>query len=39
MTNKKQVVVLPCSGIGKVYGSVGREAAYNSSKVCGPGWL
>ncbi len=28
MTNKKQVVVLPCSGIGKVYGSVGREAAY-----------
>ncbi len=25
---EKQVVVIPCSGIGKTYGSVAREAAY-----------
>ncbi len=25
---KKKVVVVPCSGIGKTYGSVSREAAY-----------
>jgi uncharacterized metal-binding protein len=24
----KRVVILPCSGIGKAYGSVGREAMY-----------
>jgi len=27
MDNKK-VYILPCSGIGKVFGSIGREAAY-----------
>ena len=24
----KKVVVLPCSGIGKAYGEIGRQAAY-----------
>ena len=28
MTDPKQVVIVPCSGIGKTYGSVTREAAY-----------
>lgn len=28
MTTSKRVVVVPCSGIGKTYGSVSREAAY-----------
>ncbi len=29
-TNRKQkVVIVPCSGIGKTYGTVSREAAYN----------
>ncbi len=28
MSQTKQVVVVPCSGIGKTYGTVGREAAY-----------
>lgn len=28
MSNQKRVVVVPCSGIGKTYGTVGREAAY-----------
>ncbi len=27
--SKQQVVVIPCSGIGKTYGSVAREAAYD----------
>jgi uncharacterized metal-binding protein len=27
--SKQQVVVVPCSGIGKTYGSVAREAAYD----------
>ena len=27
--NKQKVVVVPCSGIGKTYGSVSREAAYD----------
>ncbi len=26
--SKKRVVIMPCSGIGKAYGSVGREAMY-----------
>jgi uncharacterized metal-binding protein len=26
--NKQKVVVVPCSGIGKTYGTVSREAAY-----------
>ncbi len=28
MSDAKHVVVVPCSGIGKTYGTVGREAAY-----------
>lgn len=28
MTNARKVVIVPCSGIGKTYGSVSREAAY-----------
>ena len=28
MSGVKRVVVVPCSGIGKTYGTVGREAAY-----------
>ena len=28
MSGSKRVVVVPCSGIGKTYGTVGREAAY-----------
>ena len=28
MSQTKRVVVVPCSGIGKTYGTVGREAAY-----------
>ncbi len=29
MTEQKRVVIVPCSGIGKTYGSVSREAAYD----------
>jgi uncharacterized metal-binding protein len=29
MTDQKRVVIVPCSGIGKTYGSVSREAAYD----------
>ncbi len=29
MTDEKPVVIVPCSGIGKTYGSVSREAAYD----------
>ena len=28
MTDRKRVAIVPCSGIGKTYGSVSREAAY-----------
>ncbi len=28
LEEKRRVVILPCSGIGKTYGSVSREAAY-----------
>ncbi len=28
MTHAKHVIIIPCSGIGKAYGSVGREATY-----------
>ncbi|HTP11697.1 MAG TPA: putative zinc-binding protein [Anaerolineae bacterium] len=28
MTNDHRIVIVPCSGIGKTYGSVSREAAY-----------
>lgn len=27
-TGKPQAIIVPCSGIGKAFGSVGREAAY-----------
>ena len=29
MNDAKRVVIVPCSGIGKTYGSVSREAAYD----------
>jgi uncharacterized metal-binding protein len=29
ITHKPRVVIVPCSGIGKTYGSVSRAAAYN----------
>ncbi len=29
MSEVKRVVIVPCSGIGKTYGSVSREAAYD----------
>jgi len=29
MTDEQKVVIVPCSGIGKTYGSVSREAAYD----------
>jgi uncharacterized metal-binding protein len=29
MTDRKRIVIVPCSGIGKTYGSVSREAAYD----------
>ena len=28
MTDQRKVVIVPCSGIGKTYGAVSREAAY-----------
>ena len=28
MSERERVVIVPCSGIGKTYGSVSREAAY-----------
>lgn len=35
-TNRK-VVIVPCSGIGKTYGTVSREAAYEITEVVRPG--
>ncbi len=29
MNDEKKVVIVPCSGIGKTYGTVSREAAYD----------
>jgi uncharacterized metal-binding protein len=29
MTEHKRLVIVPCSGIGKTYGSISREAAYS----------
>lgn len=29
MDRKSKIVIVPCSGIGKTYGTVSREAAYN----------
>lgn len=37
MSESKHVVVVPCSGIGKTYGTVGREAAYELAEELRPG--
>jgi uncharacterized metal-binding protein len=37
MSESKRVVVVPCSGIGKTYGTVGREAAYELAEDLRPG--
>jgi uncharacterized metal-binding protein len=37
MTRAKQVVIVPCSGIGKTYGTVSREAAYGVTEDLRPG--
>ena len=37
MENAKKVVVLPCSGIGKVYGALARETAYELAERVRPG--
>ncbi len=35
MTHPRKVVIVPCSGIGKTYGTVSREAAYEVTEdVC-----
>lgn len=36
-TKAKKVVVLPCSGIGKVYGAVARETTYELMERVRPG--
>ena len=36
MNESKHVVVVPCSGIGKTYGTVGREAAYELAEELRP---
>jgi uncharacterized metal-binding protein len=36
-TNKKPVLVIPCSGIGKVHGLLSREAAYLVTDEMAPG--
>ncbi len=35
--NKQKVVIVPCSGIGKTYGTVSREAAYEVVENVRPG--
>lgn len=37
MMHSKRVVIVPCSGIGKAYGSVGREAMYTLLEDLRPG--
>jgi uncharacterized metal-binding protein len=37
MNQPKHVVIVPCSGIGKTYGTVGREAAYTLVEDLRPG--
>jgi uncharacterized metal-binding protein len=34
--SEKHVIVVPCSGIGKTYGTVGREAAYELAEELRP---
>jgi uncharacterized metal-binding protein len=37
MSDNGRVLIVPCSGIGKTYGTVGREAAYNLAEDLRPG--
>jgi uncharacterized metal-binding protein len=37
MTAQQKVVIIPCSGIGKTYGTVSREAAYEVIDEARPG--
>jgi uncharacterized metal-binding protein len=37
MMSDQRVVIVPCSGIGKTYGSVSREAAYVATEELRPG--
>ena len=37
MSEQERVVIVPCSGIGKTYGSVSREAAYQVVEELRPG--
>ena len=37
MSHNKKVVVLPCSGIGKIYGAVARETVYELVERVRPG--
>lgn len=37
MSQANHVVIVPCSGIGKTYGTVGREAAYELAEELRPG--
>ena len=34
---KRKVIIVPCSGIGKSYGTVSREAAYEVTEDSRPG--
>jgi uncharacterized metal-binding protein len=36
VNQKRKVVIVPCSGIGKTYGTVSREAAYNITEEMRP---
>ena len=36
MNEQEKVVIVPCSGIGKTYGTVSREAAYEVIEVLRP---
>lgn len=36
MSSENKVIIIPCSGIGKTYGTVSREAAYEVIEVLRP---
>jgi len=36
MSDQRKVVIIPCSGIGKTYGTVSREAAYEVTEEARP---
>jgi len=36
MTEERKIVIVPCSGIGKTYGTVSREAAYELTEEIRP---